>query len=216
MKQILWNDDLETYSLKVGIQDQPILKKIREQAKRMPEGHMQISPLQGQYLRFLVALLKPQKILEIGTYTGYSTLSMALALEKNAQIVTCDRNHEWTKLAKGYWKEAGVDAQITFRLGDALEIMQSYSPQSFDFIFIDADKRRYDAYYEKGLSLLKNHGVMVIDNVLWSGRVASLHVHDELTEILRILNKKIATDERINFCVLPVGDGMTMVRKNAA
>lgn len=216
MKQILWNEDLETYSLKVGIQDQPILKNLREQAKRMPEGHMQISPLQGQYLRFLVALLKPQKILEIGTYTGYSTLSMALALEKSAHIVTCDRNHEWTKMAKSYWKEAGVDGKITFHLGNALEVLQNYPPQSFDFIFIDADKRQYDAYYERGLVLLSNHGVMVIDNVLWSGRVASLHVHDELTEILRAFNKKIAEDPRIMFCVVPIGDGMTMVRKNVS
>lgn len=216
MKQILWNSELDRYSTTIGIHDHPCLKELRKQNETMPEGHMQISALQGQYLRFLVQCLKPKRILEIGTYTGYSALCMALVLPKDGHIVACDSNTEWTKIAQSFWKKAGVDSKITLHVGDALKTLLRYESHSFDMIFIDADKRNYDNYYERSLELLKEDGVILIDNVLWSGRVANKEASDELTHILQKFNKKIHKDERIDFCLLPLGDGMTMVRKRAA
>ena len=216
MKQILWNLQLEQYVMGIGIKDHPVLKALRKQNETMPEGHMQIAPLQGQFLRFLVSYLKPKKILEIGTYTGYSTLCMALGLGEKGHIIACDSNKEWTKIAKKAWKDARVDSRITLHLDDALTFLSSYPLGAFDFIFIDADKRNYEKYYERALELLAPNGLLLLDNMLWSGRLANPQINDELTSILRSLNKKIHKDVRVDFSLLPIGDGMTMIKKNAA
>lgn len=204
---------LQHYSLR----ESPILKQLREQTHSMSMHQMQISPEQGQFMQMLVQLMNARKTLEIGVFTGYSTLAVAQALPADGKIIACDINVEWTKIAKRYWEMAGVSRKIDLRLAPALETLQNLIDQSetdtFDFVFIDADKKNYSAYYEKSLELIRPGGLIVIDNVLWSGDVADPLVHDENTEAIRALNTMLLTDERVTISMLPLGDGVTLVRK---
>ena len=178
---------------------------------------MQIAPDQGQFLALLVKLLGAKKTLDIGVFTGYSSLVVALALPDDGKVIACDRDPEATALARRYWKEAGVEHKIDFHLAPALETLDQLIEQgqanSFDFAFIDADKRNYGNYYERALTLLRPGGLIAIDNVLWFGRVADPRDTDKRTIAIRELNQKIYQDERVEISMLPTADGLTLARK---
>ena len=184
----------------------------KETWQKVINPRMLSGSLQGAYLKFISKLIQPRRILEIGTYTGYSTLCMALSAP-TAKITALDVNIEWTKIAKNYWHEAGVSERITLILAPALESLKNFSNNSFDLIFIDADKRNYPSYYKESLRLLSNTGVLLIDNVLWNGRVIDPNYTDTLTNVIRKFNETIKNDERVDVCMLPIGDGLTMIRK---
>ena len=193
-----------------------ILKELRiETAKLGGNAQMQIGPEQGAFMAMLVQLMGAKRILEIGTFTGYSSLAMALA--SDAKFIAADVSEEWTNVARRYWKKAGVADRIELRLGPGAETIQQLlklgAAASFDMMFIDADKSSYDIYYEGGLKLLRSGGVMLIDNVLWSGSVANPSIKDEDTSALRALNTKIMADDRVDLVMVPICDGVTMARK---
>lgn len=194
-----------------------ILAELREetQGKLGEDAIMQIAPEQGAFMGLLAQLMGAGNILEIGTFTGYSTLALALACE--ARITAVDVSEEWTAIARRYWQRAGVAERITLRLDGGHAAMADLLAQGqaghFDLIFLDADKSSYDAYYESGLSLLRRGGVMLVDNVLWGGDVADPAKQDADTSALRALNAKIASDARVQHCMLPIADGLTLARK---
>jgi predicted O-methyltransferase YrrM len=176
---------------------------------------MQIAPEQGAFMGLIAQLMGARRILEIGTFTGYS--SLAVALVSGAQITAVDVSDEWTKIARAFWKKAGVENRITLRLdgGHAAiaDLLAKGEAGQFDMIFLDADKSSYDAYYEGGLTLLRKGGLMLVDNVLWGGDVADPEKRDADTTALRALNAKIAADTRVTHCMLPIADGLTLARK---
>jgi predicted O-methyltransferase YrrM len=200
------------------LRDSELQKRLRQETATLgnPAG-MQISPEQGQLMGFLVEVTGARNILEVGTFTGYSALAMALALEGNGKIVTCDTSEEWTEMARRYWQEAGVADQIELHLAPALEtidgLLREGKESSFDLVFIDADKENYDHYYERSLKLLRPGGVILFDNVFWSGRVADPTAMEPSTVSIRALNAKLHGDERVSLAIVPIGDGLTLVRK---
>lgn len=215
-KTISFDDALYSYYASVAFREAPVLKELRnETAKLGGNAQMQIGPEQGAFMAMLVKLTGARRILEIGTFTGYSSLSMALA--GDVKIIAADVSEEWTNIARRYWKKAGVADRIDLRLGPGAETIQqllkSGEAGHFDMMFIDADKSSYDTYYEGGLKLLRSGGVMLIDNVLWSGDVAKPEVKDEDTLALRALNTKIMADGRVDHVMVPICDGLTMARK---
>ncbi len=214
-KAIKLTKQLREYLLQVGVRESDCLKKLREQTVSMPERNMQILPEQGQFIAMLVKILNPKRILEIGTYTGYSSLCMALALPE-VSITALDKNAEWTKIAKKYWEEADVSNRIQLTIGPALETLKTFKDQSYDLVFIDADKRNYINYYEEGLRVLSANGIILIDNVLWNGRVIDPAHEDLGTQTIRKLNDLISTDPRVDICMVPIGDGITIVKKKNA
>jgi caffeoyl-CoA O-methyltransferase len=201
----------------VSLREPEILARLRAETARHPRAGMQISPEQGQFMRLLIELLDVRRIVEIGVFTGYSGLSMALALPPDGKLIACDVSEEFTQVARRYWREAGVADRIELRLAPAVETLDRLIADggtgSFDLAFIDADKENYDAYYEKCLVLLRPGGVLLIDNVLWSGRVARPEDTSRDTTALRALNEKLHRDERVSLSMLPVGDGLTIARK---
>lgn len=188
---------------------------LREHTLSLPGARMQISPEQGQLLAWLIRLTGATTLLEIGTYTGYSALCMALALPKNGKLITCDVDAKSTDVAVPYWREAGVIDKIERRIGPALETLAGISKENhrFDLAFIDADKNNYRAYYEAILPLLNTNGIIAIDNVLWGGDVIHPDSNDKRTEALRALNDFVYQDSRVDVCMLPIGDGLTLARK---
>lgn len=210
--------ELHTYLLSVGIRETTIQRQLREETASLPEAGMQIAPEEGQLLALLVRLLNARNILEIGTFTGYSALSMALALPSGGRVLTCDISHEWTDIARRYWREAGVDDRIELRLGRAVDTLRSLQAEKslanhFDMAFIDADKKAYRDYYEHALGLVRPGGLLVIDNTLWSGRVVEPGQTDPDTMAIRELNRHLHADERIDLCLIPIADGVTLVYK---
>lgn len=205
------------YLHKFSLREPEVLAKLRAQTKPMSMSQMQISPEQGQFMGLLIELMGAKKTLDIGTFTGYSALAVALALPADGKVIACDINGEWTKIAKKYWEMAGMQNKIDLRLAPALETLQSLidngEANTFDFSFIDADKANYDNYYELSLKLVRQGGLIAIDNVLWSGDVADPSVSDGNTTKIRALNAKIAADERVTLSMLPIGDGLTLARK---
>ena len=199
-----------------GYREPEILKELRAETARLGGlSQMQIGPEQGAFMAMLVKITGAKRILEIGTFTGYSSLSMALA--GDVKIIAADVSEEWTKVARKYWKKAGVEGKIELRLGPGAEaiekLLKAGEASHFDMMFIDADKASYDIYYEGGLKLLRPGGVMLIDNVLWSGSVADPSIKDEDTSALRALNTKIMADARVDLVMVPICDGVTMARK---
>jgi len=183
----------------------------------MPHAGMQIGADQGALLALLVRLVSARRAIEIGTFTGYSALAVASALPADGKLVCCDVSDEWTSVARRYWREAGVAERIELRLAPATEtladLLKRDGGETFDMAFIDADKSNYDAYYESCLKLVRRGGVIALDNMLWSGKVADPDVHDEDTDALRALNAKISDDRRVDACLLTVGDGVMLARK---
>jgi caffeoyl-CoA O-methyltransferase len=178
---------------------------------------MQISPEQGQFMALLAELVGARRVLEVGIFTGYSALVVALALPTDGRIITCDVDEEMTAIARRYWAEGGVADKIDLRLGPAVDTLDALlsdgGADTFDFAFVDADKENYDAYYERALALLRQGGLMVIDNVLWSGAVADPNQKDADTNAIRALNAKLHGDQRVSLSLLPVSDGITLARK---
>ncbi|GAB4469429.1 MAG: class I SAM-dependent methyltransferase [Armatimonadaceae bacterium] len=215
-RTLTMNDALHQYLIETTVQTSEVMDKLREETATMPNRGMQISPEQGQFMAFLVKTLGVKKALEVGVFTGYSSLVTALALPESGQLIACDISDEFTQVARRYWAEAGVDRKITLHIGPATETLERLQQEghngTFDFAFIDADKGGYDAYYEAALKLVRSGGVIAIDNVLWAGKVADPDVTDTDTEAIRILNKKVFSDDRVEACLLPVGDGVTLAR----
>lgn len=211
---ILMIPDLYAYYKEIGFRETPLLQELRLFMEQHPQAHMSVSPEVGQLLAFLVRLTRPKVILEVGTFVGYSTLSMALELASEAKIITCDRDIVLPKMGRPFWEKSGKSAQIEFKLGNALDTLSELAAQDFvcDMMFIDADKNSYDQYYEYGLLFLSKGGLMVIDNVLWRGEVAQENA-DPIVKSLRALNKKIHEDSRILPLLLPFSDGVTVLIK---
>lgn len=205
-------DDLVEYVRTVGVREHPVLAALREATASMPEHSMQIAPEQGAFMALLVRLMYVRDILEIGTFTGYSSTAMALALPPEGRITCCDVSREWTDIARRAWTDAGVDDQVDLRIGPATESLGTLEDNSFDLAFIDADKTGYDAYYEKCLRVVRPGGLILIDNVLQGGRVTDESQTDDNVTAIRALNEKIAADERVDQVLLPLADGLTMAR----
>ena len=215
-RTIALNDDLYDYLLGVSLRETAAQRALREHTLSHPYANMQIAPEQGQFMAMLVKLTAARNVLEIGTFTGYSALSMALALPEDGRITCCDISEEWTAIGRSYWREAGVEQRIDLRIAPALETLDALLSQegadSYDMAFIDADKSNYSNYYERCLQLVRPNGLILFDNTLWNGQVADPSVTDEDTVALRELNRALHGDERIDLSLLPLGDGLTLAR----
>ena len=210
-------DELHEYLLRVGVREHPLLARLREETAALPEHDMQIAPEQGAFMALLVELLGAKRCLELGTFTGYSSLAVALALPPGGTIVCCDVSADWTSIARRYWAEAGVADRVDLRLGPALEtldrLLADGEAGTFDFAFLDADKELYPDYYERILELLRPGGLLAIDNVFGGGRIADPAADDKRLAAIRRLNDRVAADERVSLALVPIADGLTLVRK---
>ncbi|MGD8319835.1 MAG: class I SAM-dependent methyltransferase, partial [Gemmatimonadota bacterium] len=197
-RSINLSDPLHEYLLEASLREHPVLRRLRDETASMANSSMQIAPEQGQFMAFVVETLGARRTLEIGTFTGYSALVVALALPDDGTVVACDVSEEWTDVARRYWAEAGIAHKIDLRLGPALEtldaMLEDGEAERFDFAFIDADKEPYEDYYERALRLLRPGGIAMVDNTLWSGRVADPDDDDDGTEIMRAFNAKLKDD----------------------
>ncbi|WP_373527314.1 class I SAM-dependent methyltransferase [Nostoc sp.] len=211
------DNQLYNYLLSVSLREPDILLKLRQETASHPRSGMQISPEQGQFMSLLVQLIGAKKTLEVGVFTGYSSLSVALALPADGKIIACDVSEEFTAIARRYWQQAGVADKIELRLAPALEtldgLLATGQGETFDFAFIDADKENYDGYYERSLQLVRPGGLIAIDNVLWSGQVANPQIQDASTQAIRALNNKLHHDERVTLSLVPIADGLTLAIK---
>ncbi|MBW4623160.1 MAG: class I SAM-dependent methyltransferase [Cyanosarcina radialis HA8281-LM2] len=216
-KTIGLSDRLYNYLLSVSLREPEILVKLREETANHPAASMQIAPEQGQFMALLVQLLGASKTLEVGVFTGYSSLCVALALPPDGRIVACDVSEEYTAIARRYWQLAGVAHKIDLHLAPALEtldrLLASGQAETFDFAFIDADKENYWAYYERSLQLIRPGGLIAIDNVLWNGRVADLQDRDRSTQSIRDFNRQLLADGRVTISLVPIADGLTLALK---
>jgi len=210
--------NLYDYLLSVSLREADILTQLRQETAQMPMSQMQISPEQGQFMALLVKLIGAKKTLEVGVFTGYSSLVVALALPADGKIVACDVSEEYTSIARRYWQEAGVADKIDLHIAPALETLDNLlttgETGTFDFAFIDADKGNYDNYYERCLELIRPGGLIAIDNVLWSGKVADTEIQDNQTNKIRALNRKLHEDSRVTLSLVPIADGLTLAIKN--
>ncbi len=215
------DDRLHDYILANSLREPEVLRRLREETAVLPHAGMQIGPEQGQFMALLVELMGARRTLEIGTFTGYSALAVALALPADGRVVACDVSEEYTDVARRYWTEAGVADKIELHLAPALETLDRLLAPGpgggqagcFDFAFIDADKVNYDDYYERVLLLLRPGGLAAIDNVLWKGKVVEAAPGDPDTQAIQALNAKLKHDSRVTISLLPLGDGLTLARK---
>lgn len=209
-------EELHAYLVATGVREPGVLRRLREETAALPQRGMQIAPEQGALLALLVRLLGARRCLEVGTFTGYSSTAVALALPPDGRLVCCDVSREWTDVARRAWDDAGVADRVTLHLGPAAEsldaLLAAGEAGTYDFAFIDADKGGYDGYVERALRLVRPGGLIGIDNVLWSGAVADPAQHDPSTEAIRALNAKLASDERVDVAMVPIGDGLTLLR----
>lgn len=216
-KTIGISDELAAYVVQVGTREPDVLARLREETAAIPQHGMQIAPEEGAFLAMLVELTGARRYIEIGTFTGYSSTAVALALPADGQLVCCDVSEEWTSMARRYWAEAGVAAKIDLRIAPAVETLDQLiadgEEATYDFAFVDADKTGYDGYYERLLRLVRPGGLIAFDNTLWGGAVLDEDTEDEDTRALQALNLKLADDERITLCLLPVADGVTLARR---
>ncbi|MGK7952604.1 MAG: class I SAM-dependent methyltransferase [Xenococcaceae cyanobacterium] len=211
------DQQLYEYLLDVSVQEAEILQQLRAETAQYPGAIMQIAPEQGQFMALLVQLIGAKKTLEIGVFTGYSSLVTALALPPEGKIIACDIDRESTSIARRYWQEAGVIDKIELRIAPALEtldkLLKEGQTNTFDFAFIDADKRNYENYYEKCLQLIRPGGLIAVDNVLWFGKVADPQDEDKRTVAIRAFNQKLAQDKRVKISLVPIADGLTLALK---
>ena len=208
------DDRLQRYVVAHGARETAVQRELRRVTQRMPRASMQIGAEQGALLQVLVRLLGARRCLEIGTFTGYSALAVALALPKDGRIVCCDVSEEWTTIARRYWKRAGVAGKIDLRIAPALETLDALLEQGkagkFDFAFIDADKANYANYYERCLKLVRRGGLVAADNTLWGGSVVDPRNKTEDARAIRAFNRQLLRDRRVDIALVPVGDGMTL------
>lgn len=211
------DNQLYNYLLSISLREPDILQQLREETAQHPMARMQISPEQGQFFGLIVQLMGAAKTLEIGVFTGYSSLSVALALPGNGQVVACDISEEYTAIARRYWQAAGVANKISLQLGPAVrtldKLLAAGQAGTFDFVFIDADKDNYEAYYERSLQLIRTGGLIAIDNIFWGGKVIDSQVQDKDTTAIRAFNEKLRYDPRVTLSILPIGDGLTLALK---
>ena len=216
-RTISMTDDLYAYLLGASLREAPLLKRLRDETANHPRGTMQISPEQGQFMQLLAKLMGVRRCIEVGVFTGYSSLAVAMVLPVDGHILACDVSEEFTSVARRYWKEAGVAGKIELVLKPATETLDARlkagEAGSYDFAFIDADKSNYGAYYERILKLLRPGGLVLVDNVLWSGAVIDTKDQGEDTRAIRAFNRKLHTDERVELSMLPIGDGLTLAMK---
>ncbi|MEM9770079.1 MAG: class I SAM-dependent methyltransferase [Cyanobacteria bacterium P01_D01_bin.73] len=209
--------ELYEYLLSVSLREPEILRELRMLSSNLPGSQMLIPPDQGQFMNLLLKIMGAKRVLEVGTFTGYSTLWMALALPDDGHVTTCDIDAKSGAIAREFWQKACLDNKVTLELAPALDtldaLIEGGRQEIFDFAFIDADKRSYDAYYERCLQLVRCGGIVAIDNVLWSGRVADLQSDDKRTQALIKFNNNLQSDTRVDISILAIGDGLTLVRK---
>ena len=210
-------DDLAAYVVDVGTREPEVLTRLRAETASLPQHGMQIAPEEGAFLALLVELTGARRCLEVGTFTGYSSLAVALALPDDGTVVCCDVSEEWTSIARRYWEEAGVAGRIDLRIGPGsqtlAQLIADGGEDAYDFAFVDADKTGYDGYYEQLLRLVRPGGLIVFDNTLWGGRVLDEDSDDEDTRAIQALNAKLSSDERITLCLVPLADGVTLARR---
>ena len=213
-----FDDRLHQYLLDVSVDEDPVARALRTRTAELEEHYMQISPEQGQFFKLLIRMTNAQQVVEVGTYTGYSALCLAQAVGARGRVVCCDISEEWTAIGQEFWQQAGVAERIDLRLAPALETLEQMRQDGeagrFDFAFIDADKGNYQAYYEHLLDLIRPGGVIAVDNTLWSGRVADLSEQDSDTVAIREFNRILANDSRVMVSLVPIGDGLTLARKD--
>jgi predicted O-methyltransferase YrrM len=213
------NERLYDYLLSVSLREPEVLRRLREETAMDRMARMQIAPEQGQFMALLVRLLAARRCLEIGVYTGYSALCVALALPPGGELVACDVSEKWTSVARRYWQAAGVADRIRLELAPALRtldgLLDAGAAGSFDFAFVDADKTGYARYYERVLQLLRGGGLLLVDNTLWSGKVVNPENRDADTVAIREFNAMVHRDERVLVSLLPVADGLTLVLKRS-
>lgn len=216
MRQVTISPQLYDYMLQISLREHPVLRALREEQAEHQLAHMQTAPDQAQFLQMLLRISKAKRVLELGTFMGYATLAMALALPDDGHIITCDRNAGWTDIALPYWQQAEQAHKIDLRHGPALTTLQDLlaqgMAQTFDFIYIDADKTNYVAYYEYALQCIQPHGLIAIDNVFWDGDVIDPQISNAQTREIRRLNNLIQQDERVNISLLTIADGLFLIQ----
>lgn len=211
------DDNLYRYLIAHSLREPAILEDLRRETAKLEQANMQIAPEQGQFMNLLTRLIGARRIIEIGTFTGYSAICMARALPEDGRLVACDISERWTRIAEHYWRRGGIRERIDLRLAPALQTLDDLLAEdgsgTFDMAFIDADKENYQAYFERCLRLMRHGGVILFDNTFWGGRVADPDFHDPDTRAIRALNTHLHHDERIDLSILPIGDGLTLARK---
>jgi predicted O-methyltransferase YrrM len=214
-KTIGISEELQAYVVAVGAREPELLARLRAETAALPEHGMQISADEGAFLAMLVELTGARRCLEVGTFTGYSSTAVALALPDDGRITCCDVSEEWTSVARRYWAEAGVAGKIDLRIAPAAETLDALLAEgaSYDFAFVDADKTGYDGYYDRLMRLVRPGGLIAFDNTLWGGRVLDPDPDDADTRAIQALNTRLAGDERVSVCLVPVADGVTLVRR---
>jgi len=216
-KTIILDTLLRDYLLDVSVKESEILYSLRKETDKLEFSQMQISPEQGSFMAFLVRLINGKNTLDIGVFTGYSSLSIAMVIPDNGCVTACDINTEWTDIAKRYWKLADVEKKIDLKIAPALETLDKLISEglenSYDFSFIDADKINYQHYYEKSLVLVRSGGLIAIDNVLWDGKILDNKNKDQDTEAIREFNNTLYQDKRVSITMIPIGDGLTLAQK---
>ena len=214
---ITLTEELYKYLLSVSLRDDSLMEKLRIETDQLEMGLMQVSPDQGQFMAMLIKLIRAKQIIEIGTFTGYSTLCMAKSLPEDGNLIACDISEEWTNMAKPYWEQAGVSNKIDLRIAPAIETLSDLINKGhtnrFDFAFIDADKTNQLEYYELCLQLLRPGGLLAIDNTLWGGSVIDSTNNEESTVAIRDFNQFVYDDNRVDISLVPIGDGLTLAQK---
>jgi len=216
-KTLNLTDELYQYLLKVSLHETELMAELRRETAKLSMSEMQVSPEQGQFMALLAKLLDTRQVIEVGTFTGYSTLAIAQALPADGKVIACDVSEEWTSMAMRYWEQAGIVDKIDLRLAPALEtldgLLQEERAGSFDMAFIDADKENYLNYYERCLELIRVGGLIMVDNVLWGGSVVDASNQKSDTVAIREFNEHVQHDSRVDISLVPIGDGLTLARK---
>ncbi len=216
-KTLSLSESLNAYLQEVSLREPELLARLRKETSGLPLAAMQITPEQGQFMQLLVKAMGIRRAIEIGVFTGYSSLCVALAMPDDGRIIACDIDEACTAVARRYWKEAGVDHKIELRIAPALQtldaMIESQLQDKFDFAFIDADKTAYKEYYERALVLIRPGGLIAVDNTLWNGNVADPENQTEDTRAIRAFNRHLHSDSRVDISLLPIGDGLTLALK---
>tara|TARA_B100001079_G_scaffold266325_1_gene273316 strand:- start:779 stop:1441 length:663 start_codon:yes stop_codon:yes gene_type:complete len=214
---IILDKKLREYLLNISVKESEILRELREETAQMEYSAMQISPEQGAFMSFLVELIQAKRTLEIGVFTGYSALVVAMALSEDGIVTACDVSEEWANVGMKYWKKAQVEDKIDLRIAPALKTLDQLLSEgkqgTYDFAFIDADKIEYQGYFDKSLELLRIGGLIAIDNVLWGGSVIDDSIQDSSTKAIRNFNENLSSDPRVSISMVPIGDGLTLACK---